>query len=96
MYCRALYNHDLNPKFDTKVQYELLFTFHSKQDTAWCLVKFLFGHFKEEDIFNFQDFQCIQALHLGLKMPMVPYQYNENQIFQTCWNPRFRFAFVQI
>jgi hypothetical protein len=54
-----------------------MFTFHSKEDTAWCLVKFLFRYFKEEyDKFYFKDHQGIQALSLGLKMSMVPTQYN--------------------
>ena len=66
MYCRVLYNRHLNPKIDTKLQYELLFTFHSSKKQhggQTCLVKFLFRHFKQEDIFYvLQDHQCIQAL----------------------------------
>jgi hypothetical protein len=39
-------------------------------------VKFLFRHFKQEDIFYvLQDHQCIQVLPLSLKMPTVPNQY---------------------
>ena len=58
----------------------ILVYFSFKQDTAWCLdlsSEFLFRHFKEEDIFYLlQDHQCIEALPLGLKMPMVPTQHN--------------------
>ena len=39
-------------------------------------LKFLFRYFKEEAKFYFKDHQCIQALPLGLKMSMVPTQYN--------------------
>ena len=67
-------------KNGTKLQYELLFTFHSSKKQhggQTCLVKFLFRLFKQEDIFYvLQDHQCIQALPLGLKMPMVLTQYN--------------------
>ena len=39
-------------------------------------MKFLFGHFKQEVLFCvLQDYQCIQAFSLGLKMPRVPNQY---------------------
>ena len=35
----------------------------------------LFKNFKEEDKVYFKDHQCIQALPLGLKKPMIPTQY---------------------
>ena len=57
-------------------------------------LKFLFRYFKEEAKFYFKDHQCIQALPLGLKKPMIPTQYtferNSNDLERKQWKSDFQ------
>ena len=48
---------------------------------------------KEEDRFNFKDHQCIQALLLGLKMPMVPTPYNIDRKQWKSWKKTMKIRF---
>ena len=58
-------------------------------------LKFLFRYFKEEAKFYFKDHQCIQALPLGLKMSMVPTQYNLERKQHKYWKKTMKIRFVK-
>ena len=58
-------------------------------------LKFLYRYFKEEAKFYFWDHQCIQALPLGLKMCMVPTQYNLERKQHKYWNKKIKIRFVK-
>ena len=58
-------------------------------------LRFLFRYFKEEAKFYFKDHQCIQALPLGLKMSMVPTQYNLERKQHKYWKKTMKIRFVK-
>ena len=56
---------------------------------------YLDTYFKEEAKFYFKDHQCIQALPLGLKMSMVPTQYNLERKQHKYWKKTIKIRFVK-